>query len=265
LSVYGAIPGGYVARSDRRRSRQWRFSDSGSRFDRKRQGSTVDRNPISSAFPRKVIHCRRCGTRIVSNVSHCPFCGKSVQPFFRKLWFWLIIVVLLLGGFAALFLWDPLTQEPEPIESPQPPFVIGAAEGTPYKDLAVGTTIDFNNLLVTVTSVSNGLTSSDGRPISAVEVQFINKGEQAVTLYSTQWMMEGAFGSRVEGFIGKTDAGETIAAAEASDLAAGEQRITTFYFCPVNDEALEKVVFLTDALSYQEDDLVTWRVAGSVS
>jgi hypothetical protein len=190
-------------------------------------------------------------------VSHCPFCGKSVLPFFRKFWFWLIICILLIGGFSALLFYEPLTTLPQVETEQSSPVVIGAPEGTPYKDLALGTTVDSDSLLVTVTSVTNGLTALDGSPILAVSVQFFNKSERTITLYSTQWMMEDAQGRRVDCFIGKTDTGETIAAVEPLGLDADSQYIETFYF---SGEALKKVVFLPDALSYQESDLVTWLV-----
>jgi hypothetical protein len=180
-----------------------------------------------------------------------------VLPFFRKLWFWLIVLAVLAVGFIALLLYVPLTPEPEDETANQLPVVVGAPEGTSYKDLPPNTTIDANNLLVTVTDVTGGLIASDGKPIIAVEIQFFNKGDHAITVYSTQWMMEDATGARVDCFIGKTDTGETIATLETSDLAVGAQRTTTFYF---SGEDLTRVLFLPDALSYEENDLVSWFV-----
>jgi RNA polymerase subunit RPABC4/transcription elongation factor Spt4 len=249
-----------VTRSDRRGSRQWRFSDSGSRFDRKRRGSIVDRNPISAAFPRKVIHCRKCGTRIVSNIKHCPFCGKSVLPFYQKLWFWLIIVFVLGASTVALLVYTQPPATPDEVGPEKlPPRVIDAPEGTPYKNLAVNRQVDCGNLLVRVTRITEYGISSDGKPIVAVTVEFDNRNDHAVTLYSTQWMMTDAEGlAYVDCFIGKTEEGESIRSGiEAVDLAGGTPLTTTFYFA---GPGLTTVVFLPDALSYQESDQVTWKL-----
>ena len=246
-----------MARRDRMRSRQWHFSDSGGRFDKQRRYKpTIDHAPISATFTRKIMHCKRCGSRVVSNVSHCPYCGKSLLPLYRRFWVWLIIVALIGAGVAALLFYSPgIKTEEEPTE-PSVPFVINAPEGTSYKNLELGKTVGYNMLNVTVSENQQVAISSNGVPITTVEVHFYNSGQKPVTLYSTQWQLQSIDGTRVDCFIGKTNDGESIRSElESYTLGPGSTYTTVFYFA-VQDPYL--VVFAPNVLSYLEDELVTW-------
>jgi RNA polymerase subunit RPABC4/transcription elongation factor Spt4 len=250
-----------VARNDRRRSRQWHFSDSGSRFDaRRRYQPTIDHDPISKTFTRKIFHCKRCKNRVVSNVSHCPFCGKNLLPVYRRFWFWLIIVVA--AGVAAgalVFLSPPIEDGESRVEIP-PPLVVGAPEGSPIKDLDMGTTVDCNSLLVTVMESLQGPIASDGKPITAVKVQFLNKNAADAMLYSTQWQLETAGGERIDCYIGRTEQGENIISdLDSQSLAPDASLTVTLYFAA---DAPARVVFAPNALSYSESGLVTWLLSG---
>jgi hypothetical protein len=194
----------------------------------------------------------------VSNVKHCPYCGKSLLPLVQRFWFWLLIVVLAGAGTGGLVLFTPtieLTQKPPEIPAP---VVVGAPEETPTKDLAFGTTVDCDSLLVTVISATQELRASDNKPITAVEVQFLNKNSNDVTLYLTQWQLETASGERVEHYIGKTDQGETVTSElEASVLAKDATVTATLYFA-ANDPL--RVVFAPNALADSDTNLVTWSL-----
>jgi RNA polymerase subunit RPABC4/transcription elongation factor Spt4 len=249
-----------VARNDRKRSRQWHFSDSNSRFDaRKRYQPTIDHDPISKTFTRKIFHCKRCRNRVVSNVSHCPFCGKNLLPVYQRLWFWLVIVLAAGAAAAALlFFSPPVTDTESRVEIP-PPLVVGAPEGSSIKGLSLGTTVDCNSLLVTIMESSQGLIASDGKPITTVKVQFLNKSTAGVMLYSTQWQLETADGERVDCYIGKTEEGENIISdLDSQSLAPDDTLTVTLYFAA---ESPARVVFAPNALSYSESGLVTWLLA----
>lgn len=47
----------------------------------------------------KMVKCRNCGTVIESNIRICPACGaKNKKPFYKRGWFLLIVVFVLIGG-----------------------------------------------------------------------------------------------------------------------------------------------------------------------
>lgn len=46
----------------------------------------------------KMVVCKSCGMDIAKSAKACPHCGaKNKKPIFKKWWFWLIIVLLLIG------------------------------------------------------------------------------------------------------------------------------------------------------------------------
>lgn len=49
----------------------------------------------------KMTVCKHCGAEIASNAKTCPQCGgKNKKPFFKKWWFWLIVVVAVIAVIA---------------------------------------------------------------------------------------------------------------------------------------------------------------------
>lgn len=247
----------------RRRSKQLNFSDGPSRFDTKRDRPRKDDQPLSPSFSRKVMRCRRCGVRIVSNVDHCPYCGKNLRPVFMRLWFWLIIVVLLAASVTYIIVRG--IPDPEPIQPvlSSKPVVVGAKAGSSYKDLAIGTTIDIDSLLVTVTGVENGSTAKDGSVVKIVTVLFSNNRADSTMLFSTQWRIERTDGTRDDTYIGTTVDDENINSNfEAYQLKAGDQFTGRLYF---SGDDLAKIVFSPNALDYNEDNLATWSVPQSPS
>jgi hypothetical protein len=216
----------------------------------------VDPNPISPTFTRKIIYCKRCGSRVVSNVSHCPYCGKSLLPIYKRLLFWIIAVILIGAATAALVIFAPSIHKNEAQTESTPPLVVGAPEGSSFKDLALGATVDCNSLLVTVTEGSQELAATDGTPITKISVQFLNKGDSDVVLYATQWQLENVDGARVDCFIGKTIEGESLRSdLESTSLAKGASYTAVLYFATTNPT---KVIFAPDVLSYSEQSLVIW-------
>ena len=50
----------------------------------------------------KMITCRHCGARIAAGAKICPQCGgKNKKPFYKKVWFWILIALILIGGMGA--------------------------------------------------------------------------------------------------------------------------------------------------------------------
>ena len=49
----------------------------------------------------KMTICNSCGAEIASSAKSCPHCGAKVKkPIFKRVWFW-ILIVLVVGGIAA--------------------------------------------------------------------------------------------------------------------------------------------------------------------
>lgn len=50
---------------------------------------------------KKLVTCKACGEEISKKCKKCPKCGaKNKKPFYKKVWFWLIVIIVLssLGG-----------------------------------------------------------------------------------------------------------------------------------------------------------------------
>lgn len=220
--------------------------------------SLVDPNPISSTFTRKILYCKRCGSRVVSNVVHCPYCGKNLLPYYKRLIFWIIIVLLMGTAVVVLVVLTPATRPNDERAETPAPIVVGAPEGASIKDLPIGATVDCNSLLVTVLETSQELTASDGTSIIKVTSQFLNKNISDVTVYSTQWQLETSEGERIDRYIGKTSEGETIKSdLESKALAKDEAFTAVLYFSSIS---AAKVIFVPDALSYNESNFATWLI-----
>lgn len=46
----------------------------------------------------KMTKCKHCGAEIAASAKTCPNCGgKNSKPIYKKVWFWILIVVLVIG------------------------------------------------------------------------------------------------------------------------------------------------------------------------
>jgi len=177
---------------------------------------------------------------------------------YQRFWFWLIVVLVLGAGFATLIFFSPNLQIIEkPGNSPRP-IVVGAPEGTPYKNLQPDTTIAYNALNVTFIRAYHYDVSSNGTPIMAIEVRFSNSGTTAINLYSTQWQMESTDGRRVDCFIGKNTNGAHVVSDFDTRVLSPGSTYTAMLCFAIEDPAL--VVFAPYAVSNDEDKLVTWAI-----
>ena len=51
----------------------------------------------------KLTNCKVCGAQIASNAQNCPQCNaKNKKPLLKKIWVWLLIVVVVCWGLSAL-------------------------------------------------------------------------------------------------------------------------------------------------------------------
>ena len=245
-----------MAITDRKRSNNWRFADTGSRFDTSSRGSNRDRLPIATTFSRRIIRCNRCGSRVVSNAKRCPYCGKSLLPFYKTFVFWLLIVALLATGSAYfIFFYNPL---PEPVanEGSKDPIAYGLANRTDTSNLPVGTTVECNDLLITVVSIHQPYSTNDGRLIYEVTVQIVNKSSSNQRLLTTQWVMRTVSGSYEECYTGMTDNGTSLTSGlEGRQLQPDEVLTTRIYFAADHPVSL---VYLVNPLETEGGPEVSW-------
>lgn len=263
----------------------WRFSDAGNKFDGRQRPTRRDSGkPISPALKRGVIYCKRCGSRVVGNVNNCPFCGRPLKPVFARLWFWLIVVAAVALGVVA-FINLNLPEEstsPSSPTNPTMPQVVGAAENSSIKSLKLDTTVDNSGLEVTAVLVEEGPLAANGAQIYKVEVEFYNTTDDAVTLYTTQWMLETSNKDRLDTFTGTTQDGSIITSDfETYELKGGGRYTGTLYFvieqpAPLTEEQIaagetqevvspQFILYQPSALSYDEELLVTWKIVVSPS
>jgi hypothetical protein len=252
-----------VASSGRKRAHTWHFSDASARFANSNIAASRDRQAISPTFSRKIIRCRRCGSRIIANAKRCPYCGKRVQPFYRSLLFWCFIVAVLAAvAVYGVFFFHPASQITTTPQV-QAPLVIGRADQQNLEGLPLGTTVDCNSLLVSAISVSQSSTTSDGVPIYKVDIQFVNKGPNSVSLLSTQWMMRSGDASTHECFTGKDAQGNNLDnALEGKTLAPGENTSVSLYFAAPDAKS---VLFLVDSLNLDTKEIVSWNTGLAVN
>ena len=248
-----------MAVSERRRSRNWRFADAGSRFDNNPRVAARDQRPISPTFTRKIVRCRRCGSRIISNARRCPYCSKSVVPFYRSFAFWLFIVgVLAVATIYFVFYFNPVSAPPVASGANQP-IRVGAPDSESTVKMPVGSTVDCSDLLITVISARQSHVSNDGRLIYEFTVQFYNKSTSRVSLLSTQWLMRTADGALQECYIGKTIDGVSLSSGvEGRQLSAGEVLTTKIYFA---GEYPDSLVYLINPLETESSQNISWDLS----
>jgi hypothetical protein len=247
-----------VAVPERRRSRNWRFADSGSRFDVNPRVAARDRQPIAPTFTRKIVRCRRCGSRIVSNARRCPYCSKSVVPFYRTFAFWLSLVLLLAACTVYFVVFFNPATEPPAGSGVRAPLALGVPNPQETTNLPLGTSVDSNDLIITVMSVRQVGTASDGRTIYEVALQLFNKTPNRQALYTTQWQMQNLDGSREECFRGKTSDGSSLTnGVDGRQMAPDEVFTTKIYFATDNPLC---VIFLQNPLDVENGSDVSWDV-----
>lgn len=248
-----------MAGTERRRSRNWRFADAGSRFDTGSRAPERDKDPISPTFARKIVRCRRCGSRIVSNAKRCPYCSKSVTPFYRSFAFWLSVVIsLALATVWLVFFYEPVTLASVAPEI-RDPIVVGHPEKTDTANLPIGYTVECNDMMITVVDVNQNQTTSDNRVIYEFTVQFYNMSENEQSLLMTQWLLVNSDGVAEECYIGKNSEGAALTSGmEGRHLAPHESVNTRLYFTCDNPERL---VYLINSLNAQDGPEISWQVS----
>lgn len=119
----------------------------------------------------KIIQCKACSKEIASNAKSCPGCGaKNSKPFYKKIWFWIVAVIIAAGiGGAG-------SDEPKVVsegdESTIETSQIQQNNTSKVKTFKIGDVIELNDFRITV----NGIRTSNGS-------QFIKPSEGNEYLY----------------------------------------------------------------------------------
>ena len=69
---------------------------------------------------KKLVTCKECGEEFSKKCKKCPKCGaKNKKPFYKKVWFWLIVLIVLgsLGGKSETEA-EPISTTPPTIQAP---------------------------------------------------------------------------------------------------------------------------------------------------
>jgi len=247
-----------VPDSDRIRPTNLRIADGGSRSGTGQRYGSRDRTPIATTFSRKIMRCRRCGSRVVSNAKRCPYCGKSLIPFYQSFVFWLGVVAFLgAGAIYFIFFYDPIAAQFPGPES-RPPVSYGLIGRNDTAELPIGTTVDCDGMVITLIAVTQELTAADGRPIYEATVQIYNRSSTTQRLLNTQWVMRTAGGGFEECYIGQTDSGNSLTSGiEGRQLAPGEVLNAKIYFAA---EIPVGIVYLVNPLETSSENEVSWLI-----
>ena len=119
----------------------------------------------------KMTQCKACSKEIASNAKSCPGCGAKVsKPFYKKIWFWIVAVIIVagIGGAGSdepkvVSEGDGSTTETSQIQENNPSKV---------KTFKIGDVVELDDFRITV----NGIRTSNGS-------QFIKPSEGNEYLY----------------------------------------------------------------------------------
>lgn len=115
--------------------------------------------------------CKACSKEIASNAKSCPGCGaKNSKPFYKKIWFWIVAIIIVAGiGGAG-------SNEPKVVSegdgSTTETSQIQQNNSSKVKTFKIGDVIELDDFRVTV----NGIRTSNGS-------QFIKPSEGNEYLY----------------------------------------------------------------------------------
>ena len=115
--------------------------------------------------------CKACSKEIASNAKSCPGCGaKNSKPFYKKIWFWIVAIIIVAGIGGAGSNEPKVVSEGEgsTTETSQ----IQQNNSSKVKTFKIGDVIELDDFRVTV----NGIRTSNGS-------QFIKPSEGNEYLY----------------------------------------------------------------------------------
>lgn len=143
----------------------------------------------------KMTKCKSCGNDLASSAKNCPNCGaKNKKPIFKKWWFWLIIVFVLIGIISASGSGDDTGAETTSAESDINSVTQAVAETEAVKDNELGSyQVEIKNVRLTE--------DYEGKPVVVITYGFTNNAEEPTsfslafdeTVYQNDIGLNGAY------------------------------------------------------------------------
>ncbi len=194
----------------------------------------------------KLIICKACDGQIAANAKSCPHCGaKNKKPFYKKAWFWVLVVVILFataGGEES----GPETQPSEAPAStvqaasttPQTPVETEAPEGDVQTEYRVGDQLSSNGLSIVYMASGEYISDNpydqpaEGNRYIFLRFAFENtsSSDRGVSLYDFECYADG-YNAEMQ-YLGE----DTLSAT----LSAGRSTWGNLYFeVPVDAQVIE--------------------------
>ncbi|WP_092923883.1 DUF4352 domain-containing protein [Romboutsia hominis] len=116
----------------------------------------------------KLINCKSCGNEIASNAKACPKCGaKNSKPFYKKIWFWVLVVIIIaaIGGSGS--------NKPK-LVSEDKPIVTKEEKSNKEEVFNIGDTIELDKFKITVNEVKTTNGSDFIKPQEGNEFLYVD-------------------------------------------------------------------------------------------
>lgn len=116
----------------------------------------------------KLINCKSCGNQIASNAKACPKCGaKNSKPFYKKIWFWVLVVIIIaaIGGSGS--------NKPK-LVSEDKPVVTKEEKSNKTEVFNIGDTIELDKFKITVNEVKTTNGSDFIKPQEGNEFLYVD-------------------------------------------------------------------------------------------
>ena len=116
----------------------------------------------------KLINCKSCGNEIASNAKACPKCGaKNSKPFYKKIWFWVLVVIIIaaIGGSGS--------NKPK-LVSEDKPIVTKEEKSNKEEVFNIGDTIELDKFKITVNEIKTTNGSDFIKPQEGNEFLYVD-------------------------------------------------------------------------------------------
>ena len=116
----------------------------------------------------KLIKCKSCGNEIASNAKACPKCGaKNSKPFYKKIWFWVLVVIIIAAIAGSGSNKPKLVSEDKPI-------VTKEEKSNKEEVFNIGDTIELDKFKITVNEVKTTNGSDFIKPQEGNEFLYVD-------------------------------------------------------------------------------------------
>lgn len=179
--------------------------------------------------------CKACGAQIAKGAKTCPACGaKNKKPIYKKVWFWAIIVIVLLGVIVGTSGGDSEPQKTGENSN-------SVSETTQKTEYRIGDVVELNGASVVVNRVEKSSGDSwnapkNGHEYVIVEVTIKNTGSSTISYNPFDFKMQNSQGNITDQTWFSSDRNNDLSSGE---LAPGGSVTGTIPFEePIGDKGL---------------------------